>query len=90
MLELPETTALARQVTRRLAGRTVTAVFNATNPHKLTWFAGDTETYPALMTGRKIVRAEGHGPFLDIVLEGDVHLRRCYTASLSVGSEDPR
>ncbi len=74
MLELPETTALARQVTRRLAGRTVTAVFNATNPHKLTWFAGDPETYPALMTGRKIVRAEGHGPFLDIVLEGDVHL----------------
>jgi formamidopyrimidine-DNA glycosylase len=74
MLELPETTAFARQITSALAGRTVTAVFNATKPHRLTWFAGDTEEYPALLTGRKIVRADGHGPFLDILFEGDVHL----------------
>ncbi len=74
MLELPETTALARQITENLAGRTVTAVFNATSPHKFTWFAGDPEEYPALLTGRKIVRAEGHGAFLDITFEGDVHL----------------
>ncbi len=74
MLELPETTALARQITETLADRTVTAVFNATRRHKLTWFAGDPEDYPALLTGRRIVRAEGHGPFLDIVFDGDVHL----------------
>jgi formamidopyrimidine-DNA glycosylase len=74
MLELPETTALARQITDTLAGRTVTAVFNATQPHKLTWFAGDPEEYPALLGGRKIVRADGHGPFLDITFDGDVHL----------------
>ena len=74
MLELPETTALARQITETIAGRTVTAVFNATSPHKLTWFAGDPEEYPALLTGRKIVRADGHGAVLDITFEGDVHL----------------
>lgn len=74
MLELPETTALARQITETLAGRTVTALFNATRPHKLTWFAGDPGDYPAMLTGRKIVRADGHGPFLDIVFDGDVHL----------------
>jgi formamidopyrimidine-DNA glycosylase len=71
MLELPETTTLARQVTDTLTGRTVTAVFNATQPHKLTWFTGDPEAYPALLTGRKVVGAYGRGPFLDIVLEGD-------------------
>jgi formamidopyrimidine-DNA glycosylase len=71
MLELPETTAFARQITDSLAGRTVTAVFNATQPHKLTWFTGDPEAYPALLAGRRVVRAEGRGAFLDIVLEGD-------------------
>ena len=71
MLELPETTTFARQITDRLAGRTVTAVFNATQPHKLTWFTGDPEEYPALLEGRKVVRADGHGAFLDIVFEGD-------------------
>lgn len=74
MLELPETATLARQITENLAGRSVTAVFGATNPHKLTWFAGDPETYPDLMTGRTIVRADGHGAFVDIVFDGDVHL----------------
>ncbi len=71
MLELPETTALAHQITDRLSGRAVTSVFGATQKHKLTWFAGDPAEYPALLVGRKIVRADGHGPFLDIVLEGD-------------------
>ncbi len=74
MLELPETTTFARQITETLTGRTVTAVFGATQRHKLTWFTGDPADYPALLTGRKIVRADGHGAFLDIVLDGDVHL----------------
>ncbi len=74
MLELPETTAFSRQITDTLAGRTVTSVFGATQPHKLTWFAGDPAHYPALLTGRKIVRADGRGAFLDITFEGDVHL----------------
>ncbi len=74
MLELPETTALARQIGDRLAGRTVTSVFGATQKHKLTWFAGDPADYPALLVGRKILRADGHGAFLDITFDGDVHL----------------
>ncbi len=74
MLELPETTTYARQITETLAGRTVTAVFNATKSHKLTWFTGDPAEYPALLTGRKLMRADGHGAFLDILFDGDVHL----------------
>ncbi len=74
MLELPETTTIARQITQNLAGRTVTAVFNATHPHKFTWFTGDPETYPELLTGRKIVGADGRGAFVDILFDGNVHL----------------
>ncbi len=74
MLELPESTTIARQITEKLAGRTVTAVFNATRPHKFTWYAGDPETYPELFSGRMIVRADGHGAYVDILFDGDVHL----------------
>ncbi len=74
MLELPETTTFARQITHTLAGHAVSSVFNATQPHKLTWFAGDPENYPAMLAGRRVVRADGHGAFLDIVFDGDVHL----------------
>lgn len=74
MLELPETATIARQIVENLAGRTVTAVFNATHLHKLTWFAGEAEEYPALITGRLIVRADGRGPFVDILFDDDIHL----------------
>ncbi len=74
MLELPETTTIARQITDTLSGRTVTAVFNATHPHKFTWFTGDPASYPDLLTGHKIVRAEGRGAYVDILFGDDIHL----------------
>ncbi|MDR2912887.1 MAG: endonuclease VIII [Alistipes sp.] len=74
MLELPETTTLAKQITRTLAGQSITGLFPATNVHKLTWFTGDPADYPALLMGRKLLRADGHGAFLDILFDDDVHL----------------
>lgn len=61
MIEIPESQTVARQVRETLAGRTVTGVFNATHPHKFTWYTGDPLEYPMLLTGRKIVGAEGCG-----------------------------
>lgn len=74
MIEIPESRTLARQLRDTLAGRTVTDVFNATHPHKFTWWSGDPLAYPDLLRGRKIVSAEGYGAFVDLVLEGDVHV----------------
>ena len=65
---------MARQVRETLAGRTVTGVFNATHPHKFIWYTGDPLEYPMLLTGRKIVGAEGCGAFVDVLLENDMHL----------------
>lgn len=59
---------------KRLVGRSVTAVFNATHPHKFTWYSGDPLEYPGLLTGRKIVGAKGHGAFIDVLLDDDIHL----------------
>lgn len=52
----------------------MTDVFNATHPHKFTWYSGDPLEYRKLLTGRRIVGAEGYGAFVDILLDDDVHL----------------
>jgi hypothetical protein len=74
MIEIPESKTVARQVRETLAGHTVTDVFNATHPHKFTWYSGDPLEYRKLLTGRRIVGAEGYGAFVDISLDDDVHL----------------
>lgn len=74
MIEIPESQTVARQVRETLAGRIVTGAFNATHPHKFTWYAGDPLEYPEMLTGRKILSAEGHGPFIDLLLDDDLHL----------------
>jgi formamidopyrimidine-DNA glycosylase len=57
MIELPEATTLATQATASLAGRTVTATEVDHTPHRLTWYFGDPERYPDLLTGRRITGA---------------------------------
>lgn len=74
MIEIPESKTVARQVRETLTGRTITDVFNATHPHKFTWYAGDPLDYPKLLTGRKIVGAEGFGAYIEILLDDDVRL----------------
>lgn len=90
MIEIPESQTVARQVRETLAGRTVTGVFNATHPHKFTWYTGDPLEYPMLLTGRKIVGAEGCGTFVDVLLENDMHLALSDGVILRLyGCEDP-
>ena len=90
MIEIPESQTVARQVRETLAGRTVTGVFNATHPHKFTWYTGDPLEYPMLLTGRKIVGAEGCGAFVNVLLENDMHLALSDGVILRLyGCEDP-
>lgn len=74
MIEIPESRTLAQQVGGMLSGRTITDVFNATHPHKFTWYSGDPADYRALLAGKAILSAEGHGAFVDILLEDDTHI----------------
>ena len=52
-----------------LSGRTVTDVFNATHPHKFTWYLGDPADYRARLVGKTVRAAEGHGAFIDMLLD---------------------
>ncbi len=74
MLEFPETHTIARQARETFAGRKITAVFNATHPHKWTWWAGDPAAYGKLLTGKQILSAEGHGAFVDLQLDDKTHI----------------
>ena len=53
---------------------TVTDVFNATYPHKFTWYTGDPAAYRNLLAGKKFLSAAGYGAFVDLLLEDKVHV----------------
>lgn len=48
MLELPEVITLSKQVNNALSGKTITQVFNATKPHKFTFYNGEPSEYGKL------------------------------------------
>ncbi|MCC8145267.1 MAG: endonuclease VIII [Bacteroidales bacterium] len=68
MLELPEVVTLSKQANDTLNGKTITQVFNATKPHKFTFYNGDPLEYPELLTGKKFLSAKGYGMFVDFFL----------------------
>ena len=74
MIEIPESRTLAKQAADVLAGRTITDVFNATHPHKFTWYTGDPAAYKELLAGKKVLSAAGYGAFADLLLEDKVHV----------------
>lgn len=55
MLELPEVITLSKQVNNALSGKTITQVFNATKPHKFTFYNGDPSEYGKLLVGKTIL-----------------------------------
>lgn len=74
MIELPEAINLGKQADEKLSGKTVTALFNATKPHKFAFFNGDPLHYKDLLTGKKIISARGFGMYIDICFQGGITL----------------
>lgn len=71
MLEIPESKCLGNQVDEVLYGKRIVEVFNATSPHKFTWYKGDPLAYGRLLVGRSIESAKGHGMYVDINCDAD-------------------
>lgn len=74
MIELPESYTLSRQAGEVLYGKRISGVINASSPHKFAFYRGDPSDYPALLKGRRIEEVQGHGAFVDLKMEGGVHL----------------
>lgn len=74
MLEIPESTTIGVQADNELVGKKIKKVINATSPHSFTFYNGDPSGYAALLEGRTIISAKGHGAFVTLDMDNDVHL----------------
>ena len=83
MLELPEVITLSKQVNNALSGKTITQVFNATKPHKFTFYNGNPSEYGKLLVGKTILSSEGYGMFVNFNLSDNV-IMNIATESVSV------
>lgn len=72
MLELPEVLTLSKQANNTLSGKTITQVFNATKPHKFTFYNSDPLEYGKLLIGKTILSSKGYGMFVDFYLSDNV------------------
>ncbi|MBW6473348.1 MAG: hypothetical protein K0B14_09515 [Anaerolineaceae bacterium] len=61
MIELPEATVLAKQLSKELSGREIVEVIAAQNQHKFAWYSGDPALYNVYLTHKQIEMAFAYG-----------------------------
>jgi formamidopyrimidine-DNA glycosylase len=72
MLELPEVITLSKQANDTLSGKTIMQVFNATKPHKFTFYNIDPLEYGKLLVGKTILSSKRYGMFVDFYLSDNI------------------
>lgn len=72
MMELPESYMLSKQISKELAGKTISEVVVLQTPHKFAFFKGDVADYPMLLEGQTIVGATFKGGMLEIDTENSM------------------
>lgn len=66
MIELPESSTLARQIRDTLYGKTIKDVVAAQSPHGFAWYSGDPADYPWLLNKKTITDAKAHGGLVEL------------------------
>ena len=66
MLEIPEATNLAKQITKTISGKKITKVTAGLSGHKFAWYHGDSADYDPLLRGKTIETAVAHGGLVEI------------------------
>ncbi|MDR2515170.1 MAG: hypothetical protein LBD02_08205 [Christensenellaceae bacterium] len=78
MIELPEATTLAKQMSETLKGKRIAEAVAGFSPHKFTWYWGDPAEYGTRLEGKVIEGTQAFGGRVELDL-GDV-VRTCWTA----------
>jgi formamidopyrimidine-DNA glycosylase len=81
MIELPESTTIARQITGELKGKRIAEGSRGNAAHKFAFYNHPAEEYAALLKGRSIGEASANGPLILVSLNPD------YTLLLGEGGE---
>ena len=66
MIEIPEASVLARQLTETISGRTIVTAVAASTPHAMAWYFGDPDEYGERLEGRTITGAASFGGLVEI------------------------
>lgn len=66
MLEIPESTTIARQMNETVRGRKIRSVIANASPHKFAFYHGDPDDYDALLTGQVVGDSLGIGAMVEI------------------------
>jgi formamidopyrimidine-DNA glycosylase len=66
MLEIPESTTIARQLNETVRGKTIRRVVANASPHKFAFYYGDPVDYDALLTGQVVGDSFGIGAMVEI------------------------
>ena len=66
MLELPESYSIAKQLNQAIAGKTIKKAEANHSPHKLTWYAGDAQSYANLLSGKTISSVTNQSGMVEI------------------------
>lgn len=74
MIEIPESTTIARQAETILTGKRIAKVTQATSPHSFTWYNGDPKEYSKLLVSKTIKSAIGHGAYVTLHCDDDTHI----------------
>jgi formamidopyrimidine-DNA glycosylase len=74
MIELPEATVLAKQISETVIGRRIENVIAAQNPHKFAWYYGDPKEYHDLLARSVIGTAAGYGGLVEIAANNAILL----------------
>ncbi|WP_051684920.1 formamidopyrimidine-DNA glycosylase [Clostridium sp. KNHs205] len=69
MLEIPESTTLARQLNETVQGKVIKYVEANKSPHKFAWYFGDPGEYDTLLGGKKLGLAIARGGMVEVQAE---------------------
>jgi formamidopyrimidine-DNA glycosylase len=81
MIELPEALVIANQMNEAIRGRQIASAMRGNAPHKFAFYTRSAEEYAALLPGKVIGPARGHGGLILIEAEPD------YLLALGGGGE---
>ena len=73
MIELPEALAIARQMTKEIAGKRIAEGNKGNSPHKFAFSSGSAEEYEAIFRGKTVGESMGHGSAI-LTPIGDHHV----------------
>lgn len=71
MIELPESHALAEQLSEIVVGKRIQNVTAGTSPHRFAFFFGEPDSYHGLLSGKQITQSQAFGGLIELTLQDE-------------------